>query len=185
MARAAVRAGRVCRRRDPAGAVSALTRYFAGDVHALDAIHAEPGGTPFQARVWTALRTIPTGQTISYADSRAASARPRPCVRWGRPTAPTRAAGDSLSPRHRGQCAAGWLRWRARSQGVAASTRGNDAGAAAGQSAVSEPSQSGDAVRRPYHAGNVISTRAVVGATHCVARLRRVSPATRTLLRGR
>jgi methylated-DNA-[protein]-cysteine S-methyltransferase len=53
---------------DPAGAAGALRRYFGGDVHALDGVDAEPGGTPFQSRVWRALRTIPTGETISYAE---------------------------------------------------------------------------------------------------------------------
>jgi methylated-DNA-[protein]-cysteine S-methyltransferase len=45
-----------------------LHAYFDGDLHALDAIDAEPlWGTPFQRRVWTALRSIPTGETVSYA----------------------------------------------------------------------------------------------------------------------
>ncbi|HWP64935.1 MAG TPA: methylated-DNA--[protein]-cysteine S-methyltransferase [Candidatus Limnocylindria bacterium] len=46
----------------------ALRRYFAGDLQALDAIDADPlGGTPFQRRVWQALRSIPVGTTVSYA----------------------------------------------------------------------------------------------------------------------
>jgi methylated-DNA-[protein]-cysteine S-methyltransferase len=52
--------------RDPAGAVTALGRYFAGDRHALDALDVDPDGTPFQRRVWAALRTIPLGTTWSY-----------------------------------------------------------------------------------------------------------------------
>ncbi len=51
---------------DPAGAVSALRRYFAGDLSALDALPVDPGGTPFQASVWRALRAIPAGATLSY-----------------------------------------------------------------------------------------------------------------------
>jgi len=43
-----------------------LAAYFAGDLSALDAIPVDPGGTPFQCRVWTALRTIPAGETVSY-----------------------------------------------------------------------------------------------------------------------
>ncbi len=54
---------------DPSGIAAALGRYFEGD---LDAIADLPvrfdRGTPFQQEVWTALRTIPRGQTISYAE---------------------------------------------------------------------------------------------------------------------
>lgn len=42
--------------------------YFAGDVHALDAVALDPAGTPFQQRVWAALRDIPPGQTRTYGD---------------------------------------------------------------------------------------------------------------------
>lgn len=49
------------------GQCDALRRYFDGDIHALDALRCDPGGTPFQARVWRALRTIPVGRTWSYA----------------------------------------------------------------------------------------------------------------------
>jgi methylated-DNA-[protein]-cysteine S-methyltransferase len=45
-----------------------LDRYFGGEVDALDRIVAEPGGTPFQDRVWTALRAIPAGTTTSYGE---------------------------------------------------------------------------------------------------------------------
>jgi methylated-DNA-[protein]-cysteine S-methyltransferase len=54
------------RAKDPAGAVTALAAYFAGDLHALDGLAVDPGGTPFQHRVWTALRRIPVGETWSY-----------------------------------------------------------------------------------------------------------------------
>jgi methylated-DNA-[protein]-cysteine S-methyltransferase len=54
---------------DPSGIADALRRYFAGD---LDAIADLPvrfdRGTPFQQEVWAALRTIPVGETISYAE---------------------------------------------------------------------------------------------------------------------
>jgi methylated-DNA-[protein]-cysteine S-methyltransferase len=52
---------------DPAGVVSALTRYFGGDVHAIDDVAVELNGTPFQRRVWDALRSIRAGTTTSYA----------------------------------------------------------------------------------------------------------------------
>ncbi len=56
--------------RDDASAVgAALRRYFAGDVHALDDVAVRfDEGTPFQQEVWHALRTIPAGETISYAE---------------------------------------------------------------------------------------------------------------------
>jgi methylated-DNA-[protein]-cysteine S-methyltransferase len=53
---------------DPAGAVSALRAYFAGDLQALDRLSVDPIGTTFQRRVWTALRTVKAGRTASYAD---------------------------------------------------------------------------------------------------------------------
>src|SRR5439155_17222 len=51
---------------DPAGVSGRLAAYFAGDLGALDAIAVDPGGTPFQRRVWAALRAIPPGETVSY-----------------------------------------------------------------------------------------------------------------------
>lgn len=53
---------------DPAGAAAALARYFDGDLAAIDAIEVELNGTPFQRRVWEALRGIRAGTTCSYAD---------------------------------------------------------------------------------------------------------------------
>jgi methylated-DNA-[protein]-cysteine S-methyltransferase len=43
-----------------------LNAYFAGDFSALDSIAVETGGTPFQRKLWMALRTIPSGQTSTY-----------------------------------------------------------------------------------------------------------------------
>lgn len=43
-----------------------LNSYFAGDFSALDSIAVETGGTLFQRRLWTALRSIPSGQTSTY-----------------------------------------------------------------------------------------------------------------------
>jgi methylated-DNA-[protein]-cysteine S-methyltransferase len=62
------RAGLVKLHNDPAGAVSALRAYFAGDLHALDTLTVDPVGTPFQLRVWTALRAVSAGRTASYRD---------------------------------------------------------------------------------------------------------------------
>jgi methylated-DNA-[protein]-cysteine S-methyltransferase len=60
----------------PAGA--ALAAYFGGKLIAPQMLAAAPLGTPFQRQVWTALRRIPAGRTISYAE----------LASWiGRPTA--------------------------------------------------------------------------------------------------
>jgi len=54
--------------RDVFGAVAALNRYLEGDLDALDEIAVDTGGTPFQQKVWQALREIPAGRTWSYRD---------------------------------------------------------------------------------------------------------------------
>ena len=53
--------------RDPAGAVTALRAYFAGDLRCLDTVEVELHGTPFQQRVWYQLRKVPAGTTATYA----------------------------------------------------------------------------------------------------------------------
>ncbi|HEX5659235.1 MAG TPA: methylated-DNA--[protein]-cysteine S-methyltransferase [Polyangiales bacterium] len=55
-------------RTEPSAARTALERYMQGDLKALDALEVVHGGTPFQRRVWAALRAIPIGQTISYGE---------------------------------------------------------------------------------------------------------------------
>lgn len=45
----------------------ALTAYCAGEPEALMSVPANPPGTVFQQRVWAAIRTIPLGETRSYA----------------------------------------------------------------------------------------------------------------------
>ena len=54
--------------RESAGVRAAFDKYFAGDVNALDTLRVDPGGTPFQAKVWAALRKIAAGKTWSYED---------------------------------------------------------------------------------------------------------------------
>jgi methylated-DNA-[protein]-cysteine S-methyltransferase len=61
----------------------AFDAYFAGETEALGPIAWEGAGTPFQRQVWTALCTIPAGQTLSYGGL---------AERIGRPTA-VRAVG--------------------------------------------------------------------------------------------
>lgn len=44
-----------------------LGRYFAGDLTAIDTLPVRTAGTPFQRKVWEALRMVPCGTTVSYA----------------------------------------------------------------------------------------------------------------------
>jgi methylated-DNA-[protein]-cysteine S-methyltransferase len=63
------RAGRAVRPSDgpaPPALADTLARYFAGELTALDTLGVRTWGTPFQERVWAALRTIPAGHTVSY-----------------------------------------------------------------------------------------------------------------------
>ena len=53
-----------------------LRRYFAGDLGALDEVSADTAGTPFQEMVWSRLRRIPPGHTISYSGLAKAIGRP-------------------------------------------------------------------------------------------------------------
>jgi methylated-DNA-[protein]-cysteine S-methyltransferase len=50
-----------------ASAARQLAAYFAGDLTVFD-LPLAPAGTPFQRRVWSALRTIPYGKTWSYGE---------------------------------------------------------------------------------------------------------------------
>ncbi len=50
-----------------ARACEQLAEYFAGR-RTTFAVPLEPAGTPFQRRVWEALRTIPHGTTLSYGE---------------------------------------------------------------------------------------------------------------------
>ncbi len=70
-------------RRAPDVLRAALDAYFAGDLGRLDGIACRTAGTPFQRRVWEALRTIPAGRTLSYGTL---------ATRLGAPTA-SRAVG--------------------------------------------------------------------------------------------
>jgi methylated-DNA-[protein]-cysteine S-methyltransferase len=68
---------------NPNGLSQAISRYFAGDLTAIDNLPVKTNGTPFQCQVWRALREIPLGTTISYGQL---------ASRIGRPTA-VRAVG--------------------------------------------------------------------------------------------
>ena len=51
----------------PNDLTDAIGRYFAGELETINALPVRTGGTPFQREVWRALREIPCGTTISYA----------------------------------------------------------------------------------------------------------------------
>jgi methylated-DNA-[protein]-cysteine S-methyltransferase len=55
-------------RQEITGLRHTLSRYFSGEVGILDDIAVELNGTPFQKNVWQALRRIPAGRTLSYAE---------------------------------------------------------------------------------------------------------------------
>lgn len=61
---------------DPGGAVSALRAYLGGALDALAALPLDLGGTPFEGKVWEALRTVPAGSTASYGEIAAAIGSP-------------------------------------------------------------------------------------------------------------
>jgi methylated-DNA-[protein]-cysteine S-methyltransferase len=47
---------------------SALARYFTGELTAIDTLPVRTAGTPFQRKVWSALRDIPCGETRTYSE---------------------------------------------------------------------------------------------------------------------
>jgi methylated-DNA-[protein]-cysteine S-methyltransferase len=49
------------------GLTEALCSYFAGALEAIDSLPVKTMGTPFQRKVWLALREVPYGTTVSYA----------------------------------------------------------------------------------------------------------------------
>jgi methylated-DNA-[protein]-cysteine S-methyltransferase len=54
--------------RDPSGLTSAIAAYFRGELRIIDELPVATGGTGFQRAVWTALRSIPCGTTLSYSE---------------------------------------------------------------------------------------------------------------------
>jgi O-6-methylguanine DNA methyltransferase len=60
----------------PDSITGALTAYFGGEIAAIVDVPTATGGTPFQREVWTALRAIPPGVTISYGQLAANIGRP-------------------------------------------------------------------------------------------------------------
>lgn len=64
-------------RRGDISAAAALRDYFAGDVGALANVTVSQPGGPFHARVWAAMRDVPPGTTVSYAELAARAGAPR------------------------------------------------------------------------------------------------------------
>lgn len=61
---------------DPNGFSSRVRSYLAGSYSSLENIPVSTGGTPFQQRVWHALRTIPVGTTKTYGELAAQLGKP-------------------------------------------------------------------------------------------------------------
>ena len=61
---------------NPLGVSEMLRAYLDGDLHALDGVAVDPGGTEFQQTVWSALRKIPVGATRTYGQLAASIGRP-------------------------------------------------------------------------------------------------------------
>lgn len=58
-----------CKRVSPPPAIArSFRRYFAGQLGALDEIEIEPEGSAFFQKVWTVLRRVKPGQTVSYKE---------------------------------------------------------------------------------------------------------------------
>jgi methylated-DNA-[protein]-cysteine S-methyltransferase len=62
--------------RQESAAKRALLAYFAGRLDAISKLRVATSGTEFQNQVWTALRKIPTGKTLSYGALAKAIGRP-------------------------------------------------------------------------------------------------------------
>lgn len=71
----------------PRGVVRAFEAYFAGQPDALDGLPVDARGTPFQRRVWAALRSVPPGRRLSYGALAAALGAPAAARAVGRAAA--------------------------------------------------------------------------------------------------
>jgi methylated-DNA-[protein]-cysteine S-methyltransferase len=61
----------------PAATKAAVAAYFAGDLTAIDRIPIAGGGTVFQQSVWSSLRTIEPGRTVTYSQLAHGLGRPQ------------------------------------------------------------------------------------------------------------
>jgi methylated-DNA-[protein]-cysteine S-methyltransferase len=53
---------------NPFGLSDIIRDYFAGNLHAIDNLITDGGGTQFEQQVWKELRKIPVGSTVSYGE---------------------------------------------------------------------------------------------------------------------
>ncbi len=67
-----------------------VDRYFGGDIGALDEVPVSQRGGTFTESAWAALRQVPAGEVVSYAELAAAAGRPRA----------SRAAGTACATNH-------------------------------------------------------------------------------------
>ena len=70
-------AERMRRVANPHGLSQEITRYFEGDIGAIDKLPTATNGTEFQCEVWNELRRIPGGTTISYGQLAERIRRPK------------------------------------------------------------------------------------------------------------
>jgi methylated-DNA-[protein]-cysteine S-methyltransferase len=61
----------------PSVAARALSAYFDGDLDAINGLPTATNGTTFQGAVWSALRKIPAGRTVSYGMLAAQIGKPK------------------------------------------------------------------------------------------------------------
>lgn len=61
----------------PASIRGRIEAYFDGHLESLDEVPVETAGTPFQTMVWSALRAIPVGTTVTYGQLAARIGKPR------------------------------------------------------------------------------------------------------------
>lgn len=62
--------------RVPAVIGDAIHAYFAGELAAIERLDTRTNGSPFQRRVWEALRAIPAGRTSTYGELATTIGRP-------------------------------------------------------------------------------------------------------------
>lgn len=60
----------------PGAVATALAAYFAGDLAAIDDMAVTATGSAYQHRAWTALRALPPGAPVSYAELAARTGSP-------------------------------------------------------------------------------------------------------------
>ncbi|MDJ0702582.1 MAG: methylated-DNA--[protein]-cysteine S-methyltransferase [Leptolyngbyaceae cyanobacterium MO_188.B28] len=61
---------------NPLGVSDRIRAYLAGEYDSLNGIPVNPGGAPFQQKVWSALCAIPCGEVLSYGELAAKIGQP-------------------------------------------------------------------------------------------------------------